>query len=167
MEAAATAAATAGRKWNLHRKHRKANRIGVRHAVVEFPEDRQPGIALIAVSIAAICSGSRPQHVRRNEQLIEHTKRQIRSLVQEIAQLSKQNLAREQYFGEFLPRVVAALAAIGGAVWTKNNDGQLFLQFQINLQQTNLREENEENQARHGRLLYKALESDQGMLVLA
>ena len=35
-------------------------------------------------------------------------------------------------------RRVRMLAAIGGAVWTTNEDGQLALQYQINLQQTQL-----------------------------
>lgn len=97
-------------------------------------------------------------------QLIEQTKRQIQSLVAEIAQLSKQNVAPAEFYGEFLGRVVSALAAIGGAVWTTGEDGRLSLQYQINLQQTNLRDD-EEKQARHGRLLYKALASGEGVLV--
>ena len=97
-------------------------------------------------------------------QLIEQTKRQIQSLVAEIAQLTKQNVAPAEFYGEFLGRVVSALAAIGGAVWTTGEDGRLTLQYQINLQQTNLRED-EEKQARHGRLLYKAMASGEGVLV--
>ncbi|MGA2030793.1 MAG: biotin/lipoyl-binding protein [Thermoguttaceae bacterium] len=99
-------------------------------------------------------------------QLIEQTKRQIQSLVAEIAQLSRQTLTPVEFYGEFLTRVVSALAAIGGAVWTTNDDGQLALQFQINLQETRLRDR-QEDQARHGRLLYKALGKSDGMLVPA
>jgi len=97
-------------------------------------------------------------------QLIEQTKQQIRSLVSEIAQLSKEEVAPEEFYGQFLTRVVSALAAVGGAVWTTNDEGRLGLQYQINLQQTNLRD-NEEAQAQHGRLLYKALASPEGMMV--
>ena len=97
-------------------------------------------------------------------QLIEQTKQQIRSLVAEIAQLSKTDVAPEEFYGEFLPRVVSALAAVGGAVWTLNPEGQLALQYQINLQETKLRD-NEEGQAQHSRLLYKALAGGEGMLV--
>ncbi len=96
--------------------------------------------------------------------LIEQTKHQIRSLVNEIAQLAKEDVAPEQFYGEFLPRVVSALAANGGAVWTVNEDGRLALQYQMNLQQTNLRD-NEEGQQQHGRLLYKCLSGGEGMLV--
>ena len=97
-------------------------------------------------------------------QLIEQTKQQIRSLVGEIAQLAKTNVAPEEFYGQFLPRVVSALAAVGGAVWTVNPEGQLALQYQINLQETHLRE-NEEHQAQHSRLLYKALSSGEALLV--
>jgi len=97
-------------------------------------------------------------------QLIEQTKQQIRSLVNEIAQLTKEDRAPDEFYGEFLPRVVSALAAIGGAVWTTNEDGRLALQYQVNLQQTNLRD-NEEGLAQHSRLLYKCLAEGEGMLV--
>jgi len=91
-------------------------------------------------------------------QQIEQTKQQIRSLVAEIAQLSKQDVAPEEFYGQFLPRVVSALAAVGGAVWTVNSEGRLALQYQINLQNTGLRED-KDGQARHSRLLYKVLSS--------
>jgi multidrug efflux pump subunit AcrA (membrane-fusion protein) len=97
-------------------------------------------------------------------QLIEQTKQQIRSLVSEIAQLAKTSVAPEEFYGQFLPRVVSALAAVGGAVWTTNPEGQLALQYQINLQETNLRE-SEEHQAQHSRLLYKALSGSEAILV--
>jgi hypothetical protein len=99
-----------------------------------------------------------------DSQLIEQTKQQIRSLVAEIAQLSKTDVAPEAFFSEFLPRVVSALAAVGGAVWMRNPDGQLALQYQINIHETKLRD-NEEAQAQHSRLLYKAMTVEEGMLV--
>ncbi len=97
-------------------------------------------------------------------QLIEQTKQQIRSLVSEIARLSRESLSPEEFYTEFLGRVVSALAAIGGAVWTVNDEGRLGLQYQINLQKTRLRED-EEGQARHNRLLYKTLAGGEGILV--
>ncbi len=97
-------------------------------------------------------------------QLIEQTKQQIRSLVAEIAQLTKTDVAPEEFYGQFLPRVVSALAAVGGAVWTLNPEGRLALQYQINIQETNLRD-SEERQAQHGRLLYKALSGGEALLV--
>ena len=72
--------------------------------------------------------------------LIEQTKQQIRTLVNEIAQLSKSDLSPEEFHTEFLPKVVDALAAIGGAIWTVDDQGRLALQYQINLQETKLRD---------------------------
>jgi hypothetical protein len=97
-------------------------------------------------------------------QLIEQTKRQIQSLVSEIGQLAERTVTPGEFYPEFLNRVVSALAAIGGVVWTTNEQGQLGLQYQINLQQTRLADD-EEGQRRHSRLLYKALADGQGMLV--
>ena len=81
---------------------------------------------------------------------------QIQALVGEISQLSRQNVAPGQFYGEFLNRLVTALAAKGGVVWTTGENGQLALQYQLNLQQTGLLED-EEKQKRHSRLLYKLL----------
>jgi len=97
-------------------------------------------------------------------QLIEQTKQQIRMLVNEISQLAKSDMAPEEFYGEFLPRVVSALAAVGGAVWVSEGQGRLALGYQINLQETGLRED-EEAQIRHGRLLQKVLTSGEGSLV--
>jgi hypothetical protein len=97
-------------------------------------------------------------------QLIEQTKQQIRALVNEIAQLTKSGISPEQFYAEFLPRVVSALAALGGAIWTVNEDGRLALQYQMNLGETRLHER-EEDQARHGRLLHQVMRSGEGVLV--
>jgi len=97
-------------------------------------------------------------------QLIAQTRQQIRMLVNEIAQLARSDIAPEEFYGEFLPRVVSALAAIGGAVWVAEDQGRLALGYQINLQETRLRD-SEEDQIRHGRLLQKVFRSGEGTLV--
>jgi len=91
-----------------------------------------------------------------DDRLIEQTRQQIQALVGEISQLSRQNVAPTQFYCEFLNRVVSALAAIGGVIWTTGENGQLGLQYQLNLQQTGLAE-SEEKQKRHSQLLYKLL----------
>lgn len=95
--------------------------------------------------------------------LIEQTKQQIRGLVGEIAQLSRTEIAPEEFHEQFLPKVVTALAAVGGVVWSFE-DGRLGLAYQINLQQSRLQDKPEE-QIRHGRLLHKALTSKEAMVV--
>ncbi len=91
-----------------------------------------------------------------DENLIEETRRQINSLVEEIAGLARQNLAPGQFYEQFLNRLVSALAAIGGVVWTAGENNQLALQYQMNLQHTGLLE-SETKQQQHSRLLYKVL----------
>src|SRR5579871_4616811 len=90
------------------------------------------------------------------ESLVEETRRQINALVEEIAGLARQNLAPGQFYEQFLNRLVSALAAIGGVVWTAGDNNQLALQYQMNLQQTGLLE-SQEKQQQHSRLLYKVL----------
>ncbi len=98
-------------------------------------------------------------------QLIEQTKAQIRTLVHEIAQFAKSDMAAEEFYAELLPRVVSALAAVGGVIWAKGDQGRLGLQYQVNLQETRLPEKDEEEQVRHGRLLQKVLTSGEPFLV--
>jgi multidrug efflux pump subunit AcrA (membrane-fusion protein) len=97
-------------------------------------------------------------------QLLEQTKQQIRSLVAEIAQISKSSVTPLEFYSEFLNRVVQALAAAGGAVWTPGEGGGLQLEYQINLQQTRLAD-SRDDQIRHHRLLHQVLSQGEGMLV--
>ncbi len=97
--------------------------------------------------------------------LVEQTRQQIRGLVNEIAQFAKSEISPPEFYGEFLPRVVSALAAIGGAVWVVEEQGRLSLAYQVNLHDVRLREKSEEEQARHARLLYRVFGSDEGCLV--
>jgi len=97
--------------------------------------------------------------------LIEQTKQQIRALYAEIAQLARSDISPEEFYAEMLRRVISALAAVGGVVWAKQPQGQLALQYQINLQESHLGEKSEEEQIRHGRLLQKVMNTGEGMLV--
>ncbi len=90
-------------------------------------------------------------------------KREIQAIVQQIAELSRSDTTIEKYYDEFLNKVVAALAAAGGAVWTLSPGG-LQLTYQINLRSTGL-VENPIGQEQHGRLLQKTLTSEEGLLV--
>src|SRR6185312_3425793 len=49
--------------------------------------------------------------------LLEQTKNQIRKLVAEIADLAESDIQPAEFHVEFLNRVVAAVAASGGALW--------------------------------------------------
>jgi multidrug efflux pump subunit AcrA (membrane-fusion protein) len=98
-----------------------------------------------------------------NPELVEQTKQQIRGLVNEIAQLARQDIGAAEFYAEFLNRVVTALAAVGGAVWTVGEGGGLQLEYQMNLRETHLGE-NEDDAQRHGRLLHKVMRSGEGAL---
>ncbi|MEX0937281.1 MAG: efflux RND transporter periplasmic adaptor subunit [Pirellulales bacterium] len=97
-------------------------------------------------------------------QVVEDAKRQIRAVVQEIAQLSKSDISPSEFHAAFLDRVVQGLAAVGGAIWSVNNQGSLELQFQINIRETGLAQ-SRENQDKHGRLLRQSLNTEDGTLV--
>ncbi len=96
---------------------------------------------------------------------VERAKRQIRALVSEIARFSKSEMAPQEFYGEMLTRVVSALAAVGGVVWTLENQNQIALQYQVNLQESGIAEKSEEDKTRHARLLQKVLRGGEGMLV--
>ena len=95
---------------------------------------------------------------------LERTKQEIRSLARQIAELSRENIAPEEYFEKFLQGVVSALAAVGGAIWRVDESGRLSLLYQINLRTTEL-VESSEDQTRHARLLHGVIESRKECLI--
>ena len=99
-----------------------------------------------------------------NSETIEQTKQQIRSLVSEISQLSKSDISAEEYYAQFLQRIVQALAAVGGAIWLAGEGRRLQLTYQINLSPT-LLDSSSEDASKHSRLLNYALQSGEGHLI--
>ena len=95
---------------------------------------------------------------------VERAKREIQGLVHEIADLSRSEIAPAEFYDAMLNKVVSALAAPGGAVWTISDAGGLQLVYQINLRQTGLID-NPIGQQQHGRLLRQVMESAEGTLV--
>jgi len=99
-----------------------------------------------------------------NQQTVEETKQQIRGLVNEIAALAKSGATAEEFYPEFLQRIVTALAAAGGAVWLLDEDRQLKLQYQINAEPTILSADGEDSD-RHRRLIRRVANTGQSLLV--
>jgi multidrug efflux pump subunit AcrA (membrane-fusion protein) len=95
---------------------------------------------------------------------VERAKREIQGLIQEISELSRSDASPAEFYDAMLNKVVAALAAPGGAVWTVSETGGLELAYQINLRLTGLAE-NEVGQQQHGRLLHQVMSGTDGALV--
>lgn len=87
-----------------------------------------------------------------NPETLESTKKQIRGLIQEIAQLSKRDVPPEEYFREVLPKVVSALAAVGGAAWIYDEQRRPRLIYQINISR-GLLDPSSDDGIRHLRLI--------------
>lgn len=102
---------------------------------------------------------------RYDPSMLEQTKQQIRVLVNEIAQVSRSDVAPDVFQAEFLTRVVRALGAIGGAFWITDSNGRLSLGYQINLKEAKLHEDEEANKA-HSYLLYNTLRSTENDLMV-
>src|SRR5688500_14401444 len=99
-----------------------------------------------------------------SSETIEKTKQQIRGLVGEIAQLSKSDLAPEEFYAAFLQRVVQALAAVGGAVWVLGEGKKPQLSYQINISPKLLDKESDEA-SKHYRLLDYIIATNTGQLI--
>jgi multidrug efflux pump subunit AcrA (membrane-fusion protein) len=97
-------------------------------------------------------------------ELVDQTRQQLRSLVHEIESLSRSELAPGEFYEGFLNRVVAALAGVGGAVWSLDESGRFKLVYQMNLQETRLAE-SETAQQQHGLLLRSVASSGEGTLI--
>jgi hypothetical protein len=97
-----------------------------------------------------------PEQQQPNVNLVEETRKQINRLFEEVARLAELDLAPVDFYGEFLKRVLQALAAPAGAVWVRTAQGNLQLQFQINMREVGL-DASEEGRASHDELLRKAV----------
>ncbi len=99
-----------------------------------------------------------------SQETVEQTKQQIRTLINEIAELSRTDTPGEEYYPAVLKRIVDALAAVGGAMWLLDEDGQLKLSYQINVNQ-NLLEADGEDAEKHSKLLSRLFMRGQSELI--
>ncbi|MBI3408448.1 MAG: hypothetical protein HY040_08830 [Planctomycetes bacterium] len=95
---------------------------------------------------------------------IEQARRQINRLAEEIAQLSDMDLSPPEYYGEFLQRLLQAIAAPAGAVWVRTSQGNLQLQYQVNMHQVGL-DKSEHARPMHAELLRHAASKGSPLLV--
>ncbi|PHS00616.1 MAG: hemolysin D [Blastopirellula sp.] len=99
-----------------------------------------------------------------NPESLENTKKQIRGLIQEIAELSKKSVSADDYFREMFPKVVSALAAVGGAVWIFDEQRRPRLVYQINISKTLLDPQGEDG-AKHLRLIEEMFNGAEAQLL--
>jgi hypothetical protein len=95
---------------------------------------------------------------------VQRAKREIQALVQEVSELSRSDISPLEFYDKMLNKVVAALAAPGGAVWTVADNGGMQLTYQIDFRQTGLVDD-QNGQLQHGRLLRQVLEGTEGAVV--
>ena len=86
-----------------------------------------------------------------SDENVENTKRHIRTLVNEITELSKSDAKAAEYYPAVLQRIIYALAASDGAVWLVDTDGGMRLAHQIQMDPSLMQANNPEAML-HGRL---------------
>ncbi|MEI7781661.1 MAG: hemolysin D, partial [Planctomycetota bacterium] len=98
------------------------------------------------------------------EQAVEEARQQIRALVEEIATLSRNNLAEADFFRGLLDRVLEAMGAVAGLVWLVGEQGRVEPVCHAGMQATGLSDA-PESQAAHGRLVQTLMGNPTGLLV--
>jgi hypothetical protein len=97
-------------------------------------------------------------------ELLEQARRQINRLAEEIARLSEMELEPGAFYGEFLQRVLTAIAAPAGAIWLRTPQGNLQLQYQINMREVGLDRDDQARESHFELLRQAALRGQPGLL---
>jgi hypothetical protein len=87
---------------------------------------------------------------------LDQERRRIALRLEEVARLSDSNVPPGAFYGEMLKRLLETLAAPAGAVWARTAQGNLQLQYQINLKEIGL-DQNEEARKCHEELVRQAV----------
>jgi hypothetical protein len=87
---------------------------------------------------------------------LDEERRRLNQRLEEVSRLSEGDSPPGVFYGEMLRRLLESLAAPAGAVWMKTVQGNLQLQFQINLKDTGL-DQSEASRVSHDELLRSAL----------
>jgi hypothetical protein len=95
---------------------------------------------------------------------LEQTRKQVNRLFEEVGRLTELDIKPNEFYGEFLTRVLAGLMAPAGAVWVCTSQGNLQMQHQINLRQIGL-DASEGGKQGHDELLRHALRGARPLLV--
>jgi hypothetical protein len=95
---------------------------------------------------------------------LEQTRKHVNRLFEEVGRLTELDIKPNEFYSEFLTRVLAGLMAPAGAVWICTAQGNLQLQHQINLRQIGL-DADEGGKQGHDELLRHALRSARPLLI--
>lgn len=95
-----------------------------------------------------------PEALDRNA--LEQERRKLNLRLEEVSRLCESEMPPSVFYGELLRRLLESLAAPLGAVWLKTAQGNLQLQFQINLRDAGF-DKTDESRAMHEELLRYAL----------
>jgi len=138
-------------------------RLRVACALIEYPpRDRTRIMTATPVDNAATSTDTARPVLEKG--LVEQTRFEIRALLGEIAELSKSDVGIEQFAEGVLNRVISALAAVAGAIWTVGDNGELTLVYSLGMAKTGLASD-PERQLQHSLLLKKTLAGDESLLV--
>jgi hypothetical protein len=99
-----------------------------------------------------------------SDENVENTKRHIRTLVNEITELSKSDAKSAEYYPAVLQRIISALAAAGGAIWLVDGEGSMRLAHQIQMDPSLMQANNQEAMM-HGRLLTRLFSQGRAELI--
>ena len=99
-----------------------------------------------------------------SDENVEKTKNHIRTLVNEITELSKSDAKAAEYYPAVLQRIISALAASGGAIWLVDDEGNMRLAHQIQMD-PGLMQANNQEAVLHGRLLTRLFSQGRAELI--
>jgi hypothetical protein len=89
-------------------------------------------------------------------QVVEQERRRLGQRLDEVSRLCEADVPPAVFHSEMLKRLLESLAAPAGAVWTRTSQGNLQIQFQVNLKEIGLDQSDEVRQA-HGEVLRLAV----------
>jgi multidrug efflux pump subunit AcrA (membrane-fusion protein) len=138
-------------------------RLRVAFDLIEYPP-RDSNSTMTATETDNAASSTDTTRPVLEKGLVEQTRFEIRALLGEIADLAKTDVGIEKFAEGILNRVVSALAAVAGAIWTVDEDGELTLVYSLGMAKTGLAND-VGRQRQHGLLLKKTLLGDESLLV--
>ena len=89
---------------------------------------------------------------------------ELDEVIEAVARLSGSEISAPEFHAELLDRIVPALGAVGGALWTRHADAGLRLDYQVNLEGAGLTG-GAEAQRSHAQLVERVLQTGQAKAV--